>query len=140
MTENFDKKIGLWLDHHKAYFIDFTKMPATLDSIYSDMEANVRYGGETGSGTRLGNNRATNNEKHRQNREREQLHHFYNLLADRLKHYNDIFLFGASTAKDELFNKLTSDKSFAGKNLNVRASDYLSEDQMIAEARKHFNV
>lgn len=140
MKNNLDRKVGVWLDHTQAHFIDLSKGPAIVETTYSDKESQVRFGGETGSATRLGNNRSTNNEHHQHNREQAHMKEYYNLLTDRLKNYDDIFLFGSTTAKDELYNKLKEDKHFADKTINVRPADHLTENQMVAEVKKFFNL
>lgn len=140
MKDNFNKKIGVWLDHSKAHFIDFSKGPAVVETAYSDKESQVRFSGERGTGTQMGNRRSTNSEHHQHNREQEHMHEYYTLLIDRLKNYDDIFLFGSTTAKDELYNKLKSDKHFTGKSITVKPADHLTENQMIAEGKKFFNL
>ncbi len=140
MKNHFDRKVGVWLDHSQAHFIDFSKGPASVETAYSDKESQLRFKGEIGSGSQLGNNRSTNSEHHTHNREQEFMHEYYNMLSDRLKNYDEIFLFGSTTAKDELYNKLKSDKQFVEKIINVKSADRLTENQMIAEAKKFFNL
>ena len=62
------------------------------------------------------------------------------MLTDRLKNYDDIFLFGSTSAKDELYNKLKSDKHFADKTIKVKPADHLTENQMVAEVKKFFSL
>ena len=138
--ELIKKRIGVWLDHTKAHFIDLSKGPAVVETAFSNKESEVRYEGETGNGTLLGNNRATNNESHTHNRAQEIMKEYYHVLSDRLKGYDDILLFGPTSAKDELFNKLNADKHFAEKNIRVEAADRLTENQMVAKVESYFNV
>jgi hypothetical protein len=140
MKNNLNKKVGVWLDHSKAYFVDFSKGPAVIETVYSDKETQMRFGGEHGNGTQMGKHRSTNNEHHQHNREQEHMHEYYHILADRLKNYDDIFLFGSTTAKDELYNNLKDDKHFAEKSITVKPADHLTENQMVAEAKKFFNL
>jgi hypothetical protein len=139
-TTKSGRRIGLWLDHNKAHFIDLSKGLVIVETVYSDKESELRYKGESANGTLLGNNRATNNENHVHNREREIMHEYYRVLIDRLKNYDDIYLFGPTSAKDELYNKLSSDKHFADKTINVASADQLTENQMVANVKKFFNV
>ncbi len=134
------KKIGVWLDHSKAHFIDISKGPAGIETAYSAQESEVRFKGEHGDGTKLSHNRATNNENHKHNREREIMDEYYKMIADRLKGYDSILLFGPTTAKDELYNKLTTDKQFDLKEIFVEPADRLSEKQMIARVKKLFGA
>ena len=135
-----DKKIGLWLDHSSAHFIDMSKGPAIVETAYSDRETNVRTEGEGADGALPGNNRAANNENHKHNRERMVMEEYYHLLADRLQGYDNIYLFGPTTAKDELHNHLKYDKHFAHKTITVAAADPLSENQMVAAVKRFFGL
>ena len=135
-----DKKIGLWLDHSKAHFIDMSKGPAIVETAYSEREINVRTKGEGADGTLLGNNRATNNENHKHNHDRMVMNEYYHLLSDRLQSYDTIYLFGPTSAKDELYNKLKEDKHFALKAITVTSADHLTENQMVAAVKKFFGL
>ena len=139
-NELVKKRVGVWLDHSKAHFIDLSQGPAIVETAFSSKESEVRYQGETGNGTLLGNNRATNSESHAHNRAQEIMQEYYHVLTDRLKNYDDILLFGAGGAKDELYNKLSTDKHFADKNIRVETADKLTENQMVARVKTYFNV
>ena len=65
---------------------------------------------------------------------------YYHLLADRLSGYDNIFLFGPTSAKDELYNKLSQDKHFANKAIAVAPADQLTENQMVASVKKFFGL
>jgi len=140
MKNKLEKKVGVWLDHTQAHFIDFSKGSAVVETAYSHKETQVRFSGEHGTGIEMGNNRSTNNEHHQHNREQKHMHEYYNMLTDRLKYYDDIFIFGSTTAKDELYNKLKGDKQFDEKSIVVQPADHLSENQMLATAKKYFNL
>ena len=138
--ENTGKRIGIWLDHAKATLSDLSKGAVVVETVFSDKESEVRFKGETGDGTLLGNNRSTNNEHHEHNRSVEIMDVYYRILADRIRHYDDILLFGPTGAKDELYNRLNADKHFAFKNIRVEMADKLTENQMIAQVKEYYNV
>jgi hypothetical protein len=140
MKNNIDKKVGIWLDHTKAHFIYLSKEPAVLETTFSNRESQVRVPGETSTGMPVGKNRYTNNEHHQHNREQKHMNEYYAMLSDRLKSYDDIFIFGSTTAKEELYNRLKADKHFGDKTINVRPADHLTENQMVAEVKKFFNL
>ena len=135
-----DKKIGVWLDHVKAHFVDLNKGPAIVETIFSAKDTNLRIPGESGDGTRLGDNRSTNNEYHKHNRLQEQIDEYYRILTNRLESYDDIYLFGPTTAKDELNNILKANKHFAAKTINIEPSEQLTENQLVAKVKHFFNV
>lgn len=140
MNTKISKQIGLWLDHAQAHFIDISKGQAVVETTFSDNRRHEHFNGENPVGTKLSPTRATNNEHHIHNIKREALHEYYKVLADRLKGYDDIYLFGPTSAKDELFNVLTVDKHFTGKNILVESSDNLTENQMVAKVKHYYNV
>ena len=134
------KRIGVWLDHTRAHFVDISKGPAIVETAFSAKESELRYKGETGNGTQLGNNRKTNNESHIHNREQMIMDEYYKMLMDRLRNYDDILLFGPTSAKDELHNKMSADKHFASKSIHVASADQLTENQMVAQVRKFYHL
>lgn len=140
MNNQLSKKIGLWLDHSQAHFIDISKGPAIVETTYSDKRQYEHFKGEESTGTKLSNTRATNNEHHVHNIKQEVLHDYYKVLADRLKSYDDLYLFGPTSAKDELHNLLKADKHFADKTIHVEPSDKLTENQMVAQVKHFFNL
>lgn len=136
--QNQTKPIGLWLDHQLAHFIEPDTEPSIVATAFSNGEFHVRYKGEYGDGTLLGNHRSTNNESHKHNRTHDLREAYYQMLMDRLRQYDDIFLFGPSTAKDELKNKMEEDKDFAGRRISVASTSQPSEAEMVAAVKTHF--
>lgn len=140
MNTKLNKKTGLWLDHSQAHFVDISKGPAIIETTFAEPRQHEHFAGEAGNGTKLGPTLATNNEYTEHNIKREVMNEYYKILADRLKDYDDIYLFGPTSAKDELYNILKADKHFAGKTIRVEPSDKLTENQMIAKVKHFFNV
>ncbi len=134
------KKIGLWLDHVDAHFIELEDDQELLESIHSKKESLQRIKGESGNGIKMGNYRSTNNEHQVQMRENEILSDYYKNIAKRLENFDEIFIFGASTAKDELYNLLRINKHFDGKLIHTESSDHITKNQMIARVRAFFKM
>lgn len=133
-----DKKIGVWLDHRQAHFIDVSKRLAIVETAFSGQESQPRYEGEHGMGTLLGHHRSTNNEHHMHNRRENIIAQYYEMIIDMLKQYDSILLFGPTNAKYELHNRLLRDKHFDTKVVIVKVADHLTEQQMVAEVKAHF--
>ena len=128
------------MDHSLAHFIDFTKGLPVVETVYSAQEEQVRFKGESGSATKLGNHRSSNSESHLHNRAQQLKQEYYKVLSDRLKNYDDILLFGSTKAKEELYNQLKKDRVFEAKSITVKSADHLTENQMIAEVKKFFDL
>ncbi len=135
-----NKPVGVWMDHSQAHFIDFAKGFPVVETVYSAQEEQVRFKGESGSATKLGNYRSGNNENHRHNRDQQLMQEYYKILSDRLKNYDNILLFGSTKAKEELYNYLKLNKQFEAKSITVKPADHLTENQMIAEVKKFFDL
>ena len=140
MNSTNNRRIGLCLDHSQAKFIDINKSIVIIETTLADETLYEHFEGEAAIGVRLGNKRATNSEHHRHNITRRIRADYFKLLVDRLKAYDDIYLFGPTEAKDELYNLLVADKHFANKAINVESCDKLTENQMVARVRKFFNL
>jgi hypothetical protein len=134
------KKIGLWLDHVDAHFIELEDGQEIFETINSGKESLNRIKGESGNGIKMGNFRSTNNEHQVQMRENEILSDYYKDIAKRLQNFDEIFIFGASTAKDELTNLLRKNKHFDDKLIHTESSDHITKNQMIARVRSFFKL
>jgi len=134
------KKIGLWLDHVDAHFIEIEDGQEHFETIHSRKESLLRMKGESGNGIKMGNYRSTNNEHRVQMRENEIMSDYFKGIEKRLQNYDEIFIFGASTAKDELYNLLRTNKHFDGKLIHTESSDHLTKNQMIARVRAFFKM
>ena len=77
-------------------------------------------------------------ELHMHNKERQQQGDFYKHLAAIIKGYNEVLLFGPTEAKTELMNVLSADPEFAAISIEVRQSDYITENQQRAFVKDFF--
>lgn len=122
------KRIGVFMDHSGVTLLN----PDSLEvkSFTSGIEHQNRFNGEGGDGTRLGNNRSTNNENHKHNMEQSQTHHYFKKLAEHLKPFDEIFILGPTTAKDEFRNYFHDEKLLTDKKVVLEKCDYLSENKL----------
>ncbi len=134
------KKIGLWLDHVVAHFIEIEDGEEHFETMYSGKESLLRIKGESGNGIKMGNYRSSNNEHQVQMRENEIISDYYKNIAKRLLNFDEIFILGASTAKNELYNLLRTNKHFDGKLIQTESSDQITKNQMIARVRAFFKM
>jgi UDP-N-acetylglucosamine 2-epimerase len=129
------RKAAIWLDHLHAHLLKFKDDKINIETVESGLETRVRYKGETAIGTKLGNKRTTNNEYHKHRKEENQLKEYYKQLSATIKKYDTIFLFGPTTAKNELLNYVREKEKLNGKTFIVDSAEELSFNQMIAKAK-----
>ena len=138
-TKSIPSAIGVWMDHSKACLIDPAKSTSAISTIKSPGKPR-RIFGEEATGTRLGNNRSTNNEYSKHEKEKNIAHSFYHKLADALHAYYEIFLFGPTTARKEFRNYTLRENLLTGKKVASRPADYLTNNQMVQQVRKYFKI
>lgn len=127
---------GIWMDHASAKLIT---LDGQITEIESENESHLRIPGESGSGSKLGNLRSSNNEYQKHNKENDDLRSFFDEVAEKIKPYSQIVVFGPTTAPVEFFNYVTNkNKQLSGK-LTINTSDYLTNNQLIEYVKNHYN-
>lgn len=138
MGTHTGKRVGIWLDHVQAQFVDISKGIVTVETAFADEPPHMHFKGEGGIGTKISETRSSNDEAHQHNRTEELRQHYFKMLADRLRDYDVIFLLGPGTAVHELRNKLQADLHFKDKLITLEACDYITENQLMAKVLQHF--
>ncbi len=72
------------------------------------------------------------------NKEQHRQHEYYKQLAQVIRNYSEVILFGPTDAKVELFNILKADHYFNKIKIEVRQADKMTEPQQQAFVRNHF--
>jgi len=72
------------------------------------------------------------------NTEQDQLSDYFKRLSAVIKDYPEVILFGPTNAKTELFNLLKEDNQFNNIKIEIETTDYLTENQMHAFVKEHF--
>src|SRR5258705_9775770 len=101
------KKIGVWMDHASAHLIEFSmdsSESTTVSSKFTHEQKEKSLG---------------KNENLMHNKEQHQQLEFYKSLAEALKRYDELVIFGPTDAKTELYNLLKKDAHFAKKIIEV---------------------
>lgn len=133
------KKIGIWMDHAEARIMEPDASSDQIRLIHSSFNSRVRTAGAGSDGTQLGIYRSTNNESHKHNRKQEELHSYYKQLAEELESYDEIFIFGPSTAHNEFHNYLLKEKKFSDKKIVAESAAHTTENQMREAVRNFFD-
>jgi stalled ribosome rescue protein Dom34 len=123
-----DKKyLGVWMDHSVAHFVEYTKhsMPIENDDITLTQEEK--------------NTVASDSESTIQNKENQKQGEFYKKLADVIKDYDEVLLFGPTNAKAELHNILKEDHHFDDIKMSVESADHMTQNQQVAFVKAHFS-
>lgn len=141
MTNNKVKRIGIWLDHSKAYFIRYDSGESNLIEIVDSPHQRIkREKGEARDDTRFTSNplHVSNNENRKHNVLQNELKQYYKILEPKTVIYDEILLFGPTLAKEEFYNIISELKAFKNKSIIVQSSDKMTENQKLAYVRDFF--
>ena len=116
------------MDHSIAYVMDLSKntiVPNTivLQNAFSEKEENIGL-----------------DESLVQNKEQNQLSGYFKHLSDVIKDYQEVVLFGPTSAKTELLNLLKKNHLFKNIKIDVKNADKMTENQQCAFVKDYFNT
>lgn len=113
-------KVAIYMDHYRAEVFEYSEHAELFQTIESEFNAvekkKVLLKGES----------------HMHNKEQDLQQKFYEVLKKALVKYDSILLFGTTTAKTELFHVLQADHSFEAKEIILKNTDRLTENQKTA--------
>jgi hypothetical protein len=124
---SIERKIGIWMDHSNAHLIEFSMEnleTKTLNSAFTHEEKEKTLG---------------KNENLMHHKEQHQQTAYYKNLAEAVKGYDEVLLFGPTQAKHELYNLMKKDAHFAKTIIEVEDAGKMSENQQQAFVRDHFS-
>jgi hypothetical protein len=130
------KEVGLWIDHEQAVLVINLDQEEEIKRISSDIEKRTRYSGAgQPSGTSDGHGDAS--EDGRDRRFENHLNHYYDEVALFLRDATTIFIMGPGEAKVELQKRLEG-HGLRDQIVTIETVDKLTEEQIIASVRQHF--
>lgn len=110
--------MGIWMDHSIAFLLELenNKIIETKVEIETP-ETEVDY--DSGKNEKLKNNKA-----------QQFKINYYKKLTDSIKNHQEVVLFGATDAKNELFNILKSENLLENIKLEMQVSDKMTALEM----------
>lgn len=120
------KKLGIWMDHASAHVMEFLTDSVDTKTIISKSTHEEKV-----QSMNKGESQMHVKEQHQQV-------DYYRELGEVILNYHDVFLFGPTDAKVELFHILRTDHRFAEIKIEVKKTDKMSENQQHAFVKEHF--
>lgn len=121
------KKIGIWMDHSIAHLMEFTANPFEINTI----ESKYAHADKAESLAR--------SESLMHNKEQHKIAKYYHKLADAIRNYDQVILFGPTDAKVELFNILKDDFRFEKIKIEIQETDKMNANQQHEFVKKYFS-
>lgn len=111
------KQLGIWMDHSHAHIIEFASDNKDTKTLTSDFSSHDKS--ET--------LQRSENEMH--NKEQQKQGTFYKNLSKIIKDFDEVILFGPTSAKAELHNLLKDDHQFANINIEIKSADKMTDKE-----------
>ena len=112
-----EKKLGIWMDDACAHLMELTSDPIEIKTIESKYSHHSKE-----QSMSMSEKPMYNNQQHEQTE-------YYKQLAEVIKNYEEIILFGPSNAKVELYNILRADHHFSKIKIEIKQSDKMTKNQ-----------
>ena len=122
-----DRIIGVYMDHAAARLIEPANGSFTskvIKSLFDHEEKEFAL---------------SKSEHIMHNKEQHEQLDYYHEISDDLKSFDKILLFGPTKAKSELFNLLSDDLAFAGKQIEVKQTDKIQVQEQDNFVKDHFD-
>jgi len=132
-----NSKVGLWIDHKNAIIVTLNQEKATTKIIECDIERHVHPSGGGRSSTPYGPQDVVSESKW-EGRYKQHFDRYYSDVIDYVRNANEILIFGPASAKDELKKAINKHKDLVGRIVGVEPADKMTQNQIVAKVRKHF--
>ncbi len=122
--------VGVWIDHQQAVVVFASQDHVTARTLKSHVGAHPHFGGSQMGG----------GEKKYEERFDNQLNHFYDEVIGELGHPDSMLILGPGEAKQQLATRVGRAPALAQSHVSVEAADSLTEPQIIAKVKEHFDL
>ncbi len=118
--------LGVWMDHARAYAMTFVNDSIISETIESTFTSEDRE--ET----------IARSEHVMHNKEQQQQGSYYKRIAETIKNYEKVVIFGPTDAKSQLANLLKEDHHFDAIEIEVKSADKMNRQEMHEFVKEYF--
>ncbi len=120
------KQLGIWMDHSNAHLMAITSDELETKIIDSKLTDEVQK------------ESLTKSEKTLHNSQDADLSAYYKAIAAEIVQYEEVLLFGPTSAKVELLNILKADHHFDKIDIQTKQADKMTVNQQHAFVKEYF--
>ena len=125
-----DNCTGIWIDHKQAIVVTLSGDHVATTTLESDVAAHPHFGGKQDGG----------GEKKYEERRHQDLDRYYDEVVGHVTQADRLLLLGPGEAKLELKARLDRSKAHAGRTVEIQTADKLTDAQVVAAVKDHFDV
>jgi hypothetical protein len=122
-----NKHLGIWMDYSNAVLMEITNETIVTSNIVSGFTHQDKV-----DGLHKSENLMHNKEQHGHS-------DYFKKIADAIRDFQEVLLFGPTNAKNELLNLIKGDHLFENIQFGVKDTDKMTDFQMQAFVRAYFN-
>ncbi len=118
--------LGIWMDHANAYamtYVNDSIIAEAIDSTFTSQDREETIG---------------RSEHVMHNKEQQQQGAYYKQIAETIKNYEKVVIFGPTDAKSQLANLLKDDHHFDAIEIEVKPADKMNKQQMQDFVKEYF--
>jgi predicted RNA methylase len=135
--KNVKANAGLWIDHREAIIFVLSETGDATHRIASSVEKQLRRSADPSTGSY--EDQASPADDSRERAYTGHLAHYYDEIIAYLRDAGAILILGPGEAKGELKKRFEHHKS-ESRTIVVETADKLTEHQILAKIRHHFNA
>ena len=109
--------LGIWMDHASAHLMDVTSDSIITNTLTSKFTHQAKE------------DVLSKGESHMHNKEQHQQSEYYKQLAEIIKKYQEVLIFGPTDAKVELYNILKADHHFDAIHIDIQPAQKMTEPE-----------
>ena len=126
------RRVGVWIDHRQAVVVILHGKAEEIKHITSEMGKHTRYSGASETGSH-----SDASEDGRDRRYDANLGKYYESVISHLREADSILIIGPGEAKGELQKRIEAEVP-GDRIVDVEAADKLTDNQIVAAVRQHF--
>jgi hypothetical protein len=123
-------KVGIWVDHKRAVIVFVSAGRVTTKTLESEIGAHPHYSGHQDGG----------GEKKYEERHGQHLDQYYDEVISQLGQPEALLIFGPGEAKLELKERFGRSKAHSECTLDIETTDKLTDPQIVAKVKDHFEI
>ena len=123
-----NKQLGICMDHSSAVIIELIN--------FTTISTESEKGSESESISKIENEYDQVNRREEQQKKTD----YFKKITDIIRDYDEVLLFGPTDAKNELFNLIKEDHNFENIKIEIRTTDKMTENQILAFIKDYFKA
>ncbi len=120
------KRLGIWMDHTTAFWMEYVVDSFEVNTINAEHVSMINQQPLLQSESAL------------HNKEKQSLQSYYKSLMEIVRRYDEVFIYGPSSAKTELYNLIREDHRFDAIKIETKSASKMSFKEQHAFIKEYF--